>query len=283
MTLRRRLYTIIFEHDTPAGRAFDIALIVAILLSVLVVLLDSVAGISRRFGPWLMGAEWFFTALFSVEYALRLYSSRKPLRYAFSFYGLIDLLAILPTYLSFLFPASRFLITVRIIRLLRIFRILKLVHFVGEANVLATALRRSRHKITVFLLTVLTVVLVVGSLMYVIEGPAAGFTSIPTSIYWAIVTLTTVGYGDIAPITPLGQGLAALLMIVGYGIIAVPTGIVTVELGRAAASSNVPPTVAPPPATVSTVCPSCKREGHDADAIFCKHCGASLGISAAVT
>ena len=267
-TVRRRLYEIIFEHDTPAGRAFDLALIVTILLSVAAVMLDSVASISQRYGFWLVAVEWFFTALFTLEYVLRLYSAPKPLRYAFSFYGLVDFLAILPSYLSLLFPGSRFLLTIRVVRVLRIFRVLKLVQFVGEANVLSQALRRSRHKIAVFLLTVLSVVIVVGSLMYLIEGPRAGFTSIPTSIYWAIVTLTTVGYGDIAPQTPLGQTLAAFLMITGYGIIAVPTGIVTVELGRASM----------PPAAPSSLrlCPACGRAGHDADAAHCKHCGARL-------
>ncbi|HEX2224308.1 MAG TPA: ion transporter [Thermoanaerobaculia bacterium] len=265
LTIRQRLYKVIFEHDTPAERAFDLALILTILLSVVAVMLDSVAWISQRSGPWLVSLEWGFTALFTLEYILRLYSSPRPLRYAFSFYGLIDLLAILPSYLSLLFPGSRFLLTIRVVRVLRIFRVLKLVQFVGEANVLAQALRRSRHKISVFILTVLSAVIVVGSLMYLIEGPAAGFTSIPTSIYWAIVTLTTVGYGDIAPKTALGQALAALLMITGYGIIAVPTGIVTVELGRASA-----------PAPRLTLCPECGRGGHEADAAHCKHCGARL-------
>lgn len=267
-TIRRRLYEIIFEHDTPAGRAFDLALIVTILLSVVAVMLDSVAWISQRYGSWLVAVEWFFTGLFTLEYVLRLYSAPKPLRYAFSFYGLVDFLAILPSYLSLLFPGSRFLLTIRVVRVLRIFRVLKLVQFVGEANVLSQALRRSRHKIAVFLLAVLSVVIVVGSLMYLIEGPRAGFTSIPTSVYWAIVTLTTVGYGDIAPQTALGQTLAAFLMITGYGIIAVPTGIVTVELGRASA----PPA---PPAS-QRLCPACGRGGHDADAAHCKHCGARL-------
>lgn len=268
-TLRHRLYTVIFEHDTPAGRAFDLALIITILLSVAAVMLDSVAWISQRFGPWLVGLEWVFTALFTIEYGLRLYSAPRPLRYAFSFFGLVDFLAILPSYLSLLFPGSRFLLTIRVVRVLRIFRVLKLVQFVGEANVLAAALRRSRHKITVFVVTVLSVVVVVGSLMYLIEGPKAGFTSIPTSIYWAIVTLTTVGYGDIAPQTALGQTLAAFLMITGYGIIAVPTGIVTVELGRAS-------TAIAAAAAAQRLCPDCGRGGHDADAAHCKHCGARL-------
>lgn len=265
-TIRQRLYSIIFEHDTRAGRAFDIALIIAILLSVTVVMLDSVAGISARYGRVLKAIEWAFTILFTVEYLLRLYSARRPARYARSFFGIVDFLAILPTYLSLFFPPGRFLLTIRILRVLRVFRVLKLVHFLGEASVLGRALRASRHKIGVFLLTVLSVVVIVGSLMYVIEGPPAGFTNIPVSIYWAIVTLTTVGYGDIAPQTPLGQALAALLMVTGYGIIAVPTGIVTVELGRASSAEQT-----------NRICMACGGRGHDADAAHCKHCGERLG------
>jgi voltage-gated potassium channel len=264
-TIRQRLYRVIFEHDTRTGRMFDIALLIAIVLSVGVVILDSVPGISARFGPQLKAIEWGFTILFSIEYLLRLFSFPRPLRYARSFFGIVDLLAIVPTYLSIFFPPGRFLLTIRVLRLLRVFRVLKLVQFLGEASVLGTALRASRHKIGVFVLTVLTIVVIVGSLMYVIEGPASGFTSIPLGIYWAIVTLTTVGYGDIAPQTALGQGLAALLMITGYGIIAVPTGIVTVELGRAADAS------------LARRCPGCGRTGHSRDAAFCKYCGAELG------
>jgi voltage-gated potassium channel len=264
-TIRQRLYRVIFEHDTTAGRAFDIALIVAILLSVSAVMLDSVAAISQRWGGLLKATEWFFTVLFSIEYLLRLYSAARPARYARSFFGIVDILAIVPTYASLFFPPGRFLLTIRVLRVLRVFRVLKLVHFLGEASVLGTAMRASRHKIGVFLLTVLSIVVIVGSLMYVIEGPAAGFTSIPTSIYWAIVTLTTVGYGDIAPQNALGQALAALLMITGYAIIAVPTGIVTVELGRASnLGANRPP------------CAACGRGGHAGDAAYCKHCGGAL-------
>ena len=264
-TIRQRLYRIIFEHDTRAGRTFDIALIVAILVSVTAVMLDSVASISQRYGPILKAIEWFFTILFSIEYILRLYSADKPARYVRSFFGVVDLLAIVPTYASLFFPPGRFLLTIRILRVLRIFRILKLVSFLGEASILGRALRASRHKIGVFLLTVLSVVVIVGSLMYVIEGPKSGFTSIPLSIYWAIVTMTTVGYGDIAPQTPLGQTLAALLMITGFGIIAVPTGIVTVALNQAARSARPRRT-----------CAVCRRGGHAADAAYCKHCGAEL-------
>lgn len=245
--LREKIYTVIFEADTRAGKAFDLGLIVAIILSVGLVMLDSLPGIHDHWGDWLLGAELVITALFTVEYVLRLYSARRPGRYAISFYGIVDLLAILPGYASLLFPGLHFLSTVRILRLLRIFRILKLVQFMGEGNNLWLALKRSRHKVIVFLTTVLTAVVVVGSLMYLIEGATSGFTSIPTSIYWAIVTMTTVGYGDIAPQTPLGQIVASLLMIVGYGIIAVPTGIVTTEMMR-------PP--APPP---GGTCPCCGR------------------------
>jgi len=242
---RERLYKIIFEAETPAGKAFDLALIFFILLSVVLVMLDSIPGIHDVIGVWLLAGEWLITVLFTVEYLLRLSVARRPGRYAGSFYGVVDLLSILPTYLSIVFPGMYFLTTVRILRILRIFRVLKLVQFLGEGNNLWLALKRSRHKIIVFLTTVLTVVIVVGSLMYTIEGANSGFTSIPKSIYWAIVTMTTVGYGDIAPVTPLGQIVASLLMITGYGIIAVPTGIVTTEMMR--------PT--PPPA--GGTCPCC--------------------------
>jgi len=255
-TLRQRIYIIVFEADTPAGKAFDLSLIFFILLSVVLVMLDSIPNIHDQFGVWLLAGEWLITVLFTLEYLLRLFVARRPGRYAWSFYGVVDLLSILPTYLGILFPGMHFLTTVRILRILRIFRILKMVQFLGEGNNLWQALKRSRHKITVFLTTVLTVVIVVGSLMYLIEGAGSGFTSIPKSIYWAIVTMTTVGYGDIAPTTPLGQIVASLLMIVGYGIIAVPTGIVTSEMMR--------PTK---PAT-SDVCPCC---GEKLNNTFAEH------------
>lgn len=261
---RERLYSVIFGHETESGRLFDVLLIVAILLSVLAVMLDSVHGINARWGRQLALLEWIFTLLFTIEYVLRLYAARDALRYARSFFGVVDLLAILPTYLSVIFPAGRFLLTIRVLRVLRVFRVLKLVRFLGEANVLRNALRASRRKILVFILTVLSIVVIVGSLMYVIEGAPAGFTSIPKSIYWAIVTLTTVGYGDIAPQSAVGQGLAALLMITGYAIIAVPTGIVTVELSRASGQDR------------PAACPGCGRTGHAADAAYCRHCGADL-------
>ena len=262
---RDRLHEIIFEADTPEGRLFDLLLMVAILSSVVVVLLESVAPVRARAGPELRALEWGFTFLFTIEYILRLASVRRPLDYATSGFGLIDLLAILPTYLSALVPGAQSLLVVRLLRLLRIFRILKLSEYLRESRTLGTALRASRRKIFVFLLTVVTIVVIVGSLMYVIEGEEHGFTSIPLSIYWAVVTLTTVGYGDLAPATTLGRVLASMLMLTGYGIIAVPTGIVTAELTRVSAQP------------ISTqACPACGVEAHEHDAVFCRRCGARL-------
>jgi voltage-gated potassium channel len=256
---------VIFEADTIAGKAFDLALILSITLSVLAVVLDSVASVHARWGAELLVAEWAFTVLFTIEYVLRIVSVRKPMRYVFSFFGVVDLLAILPTYISLVVPGSQYLLVIRVLRVLRIFRVLKLANYLKEARQLTAAMRSSRRKITVFLFTVLTLVVILGSLMYMIEGEASGFTSIPQGVYWAIVTLTTVGYGDISPATPLGKALAAVVMILGYGIIAVPTGIVTVELSRAASGR------------VSTqACESCGAEGHDVDAVHCKYCGAKL-------
>jgi voltage-gated potassium channel len=262
---REALRTIIFEHDTPAGRAFDVTLILAILLSVLVVMLDSVPWFRDEYGGVLLGAEWVFTLLFSTEYLLRLWSARNARGYALSFYGVIDLLAILPTYLAVLFPAGRFLAVVRILRIIRVFRVLKLVEYVRGGATLARALFASRYKIAVFLITVLSIVVIVGSLMYLIEGPESGFTSIPQSVYWAVVTLTTVGYGDIAPVTAPGKALAATLMILGYAIIAVPTGIVTLELDRASHAAQG-----------ASACSACGHGDHDSDARYCKRCGAPL-------
>ena len=262
---RHRLHEVIFEADTPAGKAFDVALILAIVASVVAVMLDSVAGIRHAYGPLLLAVEWFFTLLFTVEYLLRLSSVRRPIRYATSFFGVVDLLSVIPTYLSLLIPGSRYLLVIRLLRVLRVFRILKLAQYVGEIRYLARALRASRRKITVFLLTVLTLVVIIGSLMYVIEGEANGFTSIPKGIYWAIVTLTTVGYGDISPNTNLGQSLAALVMILGYGIIAVPTGIYAAELRDVMTRRRS-----------AIACPECSRVGHADDAAFCKFCGARL-------
>ncbi len=262
---RRWLHEVIFEADTPLGKAFDVLLILSILGSVAAVMFDSVAAIRSAYGPWLTRIEWFFTLLFSVEYLLRLACVGQPLRYARSFYGIVDLLAVLPTYLSLLLPGSHYLLVIRILRILRIFRVFKLVQYLSEAQLLARALRASARKIAVFLFTVLTLVIIFGSLMYLIEGESSGYTSIPRSIYWTIVTLTTVGYGDISPQTGLGQTLASLIMICGYGIIAVPTGIVTVEMTRSFARG-----------VTTQACPECGGEGHDADAVFCKFCGAHM-------
>lgn len=262
---RDSLYIVIFGHETPAGRAFDVALIVAIMVSVLAVMLDSVSAIQQRFGPLLYVVEWGFTILFTIEYLLRLACNPQPLKYATSFFGIIDLLAILPTYLGIFFPGSRYLVVIRILRVLRVFRILKLVQYIGEADHLMTALRASRRKVAVFLLTVLTLVVILGSLMYLVEGPEHGITSIPRGVYWAIVTLTTVGYGDISPVTPLGQALASVVMIMGYAIIAVPTGIITVELGRVTQRQ-----------VVTRACTLCGWQEHDEDARYCKRCGTGL-------
>jgi voltage-gated potassium channel len=262
---RARLHEVIFEADTPIGKAFDVALLSGILLSVLAVMLESVAAVRARYGPQLRLIEWGFTVLFTVEYVLRLLSVRQPTRYATSFFGLVDLLAILPSYLSVLVPGTHSLLAIRTLRLLRVFRVFKLARYVGEAKVLGAALRASRPKIIVFLWSVLTIVVIVGALMYLIEGEEHGFSSIPQSIYWAVVTLTTVGYGDIAPETPIGKLLAVVLMITGYAIIAIPTGIVSVEL--ASAQRRVVSTQA---------CPVCSAEGHDPDARYCSRCGAAL-------
>lgn len=230
---RRELYRVIFEHDTPAGRLFDILLIATILTSVAVVMADSVAEVHAEHGRLLWIVEWGFTLLFSLEYVLRLVSAPSARRYALSFFGVVDLVAVLPTYLSLVFPGGQYLLVIRILRLVRIFRVLKLARFMGGERILLRAVQASLHKIAVFLISVLTIVVVVGALMHIVEGPASGFTSIPRSVYWAVVTLTTVGYGDIAPQTAAGQILAGMVMILGYGIIAVPTGIVTVEIAAA--------------------------------------------------
>jgi voltage-gated potassium channel len=263
--LRLRVYTVIFEAGTPAGRRFDLLLIWTIVASVTVVILDSVEPIRQRFGVAFTVAEWGFTLLFTVEYLARLWCVRRPLVYARSFFGLIDLLALLPTYLALLAPGLNSLIDVRILRLLRIFRVLKMGAYVAEFDALGKALVASRRKIAVFLMFVLMVVLVMGTLMYVIEGPANGFTSIPTGVYWAVVTMTTVGFGDITPRTDLGRFIATLQMLIGWGILAVPTGIVGAEF---AAQRIRPPT--------TRSCHECLSEGHDLDARFCRDCGASL-------
>lgn len=262
---RKRLHEIVFEADTPAGRAFDVALVVLILAAVLCVMLETVSSLPPAVHEGLVVAEWAFTILFTIEYAARLLCVGRPLRYATSFLGIVDLLAVLPTYLSLLFPGSQTLLVIRALRLLRIFRVLKLGRYLSEAAALRAALLASRAKITVFLATVLVVVAILGAAMYLVEGPAHGFSSIPMAMYWAIVTMTTVGYGDISPGTPLGQILASLLMVLGYSMIIVPTGIVSAELSQRYR------------APVSTqACPECSREGHDADARHCKFCGARL-------
>ena len=264
---RRRAHEVIFGSDTIAGRRFDLWLLVAIALSVVVVMLDSVAEVRAAHGRLLLGAEWFFTIVFTVEYVLRLLCVGRPLRYARSFFGVVDLVAIAPTYVSLVLPGAQVLLVVRVLRILRVFRVLKLVHYLNEMQILGRALTASRRKIAVFIATVLTSVLVLGSLMYLIEGGRHGFTNIPVSVYWAIVTLTTVGYGDISPQTPLGQLVASVIMILGYGIIAVPTGVVTVELANAARAA----------ASVSgRSCPQCAAEGHPAEARFCHRCAARL-------
>ena len=270
--IRENLGDIIFETDTPAAKLFDVVVLWAILLSVALVMLESVLGLRAQYGGVLRALEWGFTILFTVEYFLRIYAARKRLRYVTSFYGVVDLLAVLPSYLSLVVVGSQYLIVIRSLRLLRVFRVLKLARYLGEANTLVRALRASRVKIIVFLWTVLTLVIIIGSVMYLVEGAESGFTNIPISVYWAIVTLTTVGYGDIAPRTPLGQTLSALVMVLGYAIIAVPTGIVTNELSRASQEEREAQLVA---------CPRCGQASHDADARYCKRCGERLPVPAA--
>lgn len=263
---RKRGHEIIFEADTRAGLAFDVALIFAIIASTLVVMLDSVASIRASHGELLRAAEWGFTILFSVEYAFRLACVGRPVRYARSFFGIVDLLSILPTYLSLFLPGARYLTVIRTLRCLRIFRVLELATYLEEIEALTGAMRASRRKILVFVFGVVALVVVLGSVMYLVEGADNGFTSIPRSVYWAIVTLTTVGYGDISPRTDLGQAIAAGIMILGYGIIAVPTGIVTAELTQVGKVKHLS----------RKACASCSSEGHDIDAEFCKHCGEAL-------
>ncbi|MBI1176115.1 ion transporter [bacterium] len=261
---RRKWFVIIFGSHTPAGKAFDVALFITIFLSVAVVMLESVATIRARYHEQLQLAEWVFTALFTVEYILRLACVPRPARYARSFFGVVDLLAVLPTYINLLFIGTHYLMIVRVMRLLRVFRVFKLARYLIEADVLIRALQASRAKIFVFLCAVVTTVFVIGATMYIVEGESNGFTSIPRSVYWAIVTLTTVGYGDIAPQTPLGQFLACLVMILGYGVIAVPTGIVSVELQQAARRF------------AKRRCPQCGLAQHEQDAHFCRACGSQL-------
>jgi voltage-gated potassium channel len=264
VSIRSRLHEIIFEADTPAGRAFDVALIWSILLSVAAVMLDTVAAIHVRYGGFLGGVEWFFTILFTIEYLLRLTSVGRPLKYATSFFGVVDLLAIVPTYVSVLVPGSQYLLVIRMLRVLRVFRVLKLVQFVSEANIMVQALRASSRRIIVFFFFVFTLIVIFGAIMYLVEGAQNGFTSIPRSMYWAIVTMTTVGFGDISPKTALGQSISALVMILGFSIIAVPTGIVASEMTQAVSRMN------------TQACPQCASEGHATGAKYCKDCGAAL-------
>ena len=265
MITKERLREIIFKTDTRAGKAFDVALIVSVLISVAAVMLGSIATIEAKYGSFLRFLEWFFTIAFTIEYILRLYTVEKPAKYALSFFGIVDLLAILPTYISILVLGSHYFMTIRILRVLRIFRVFKLVAFIKETNKLLTALRNSSRRILVFLLAVLTLVVMQGAIMYTVEDAEAGFTSIPRSIYWAIVTLTTVGYGDISPRTGLGQALAAVIMILGYSLIVVPTGFVSVALSAEVKKEKIKKT-----------CQQCKKDEHDEDAIFCKFCGGKL-------
>jgi len=262
---RERLRVVIFEADTRAGKAFDVALLVTIGLSILAVMLESVPNLNTEHGTLLRGAEWAFTGLFSIEYVVRLYSVPRPLRYARSFFGIVDLLSILPSFVSLIVPGAQSMLVIRALRLLRVFRVFKLARFLGEANVLLIAIRASQHKIGVFLGTLSILIVIVGTLMFLVEGQGVGFTSIPQSMYWAIVTMTTVGYGDIVPRTVPGQVLASLVMMIGYAIIAIPTGIVTAEI---VAASRAPIT--------TRSCPGCLSEGHATSARYCRDCGEPL-------
>ncbi|TQV71456.1 ion transporter [Aliikangiella marina] len=261
---RENIHEIIFEADTLQGKAFDVFLIVAIILSVIAVMLESVATIRYEYGFWLDLAEWSFTIMFTIEYIFRLICVRKPWLYARSFLGIVDLISILPSYISLMYTGAETLLVIRVLRVLRIFRIFKLAEYLGEAEALIKAMRSSRKKIMVFLYTIFLFVVIFGSIMYLVEGEESGFTSIPRSVYWAIITLTTVGYGDIVPQTNIGQMIAAAVMIMGYAIIAVPTGIYSTELLKAYRE------------TTNTACINCGEEGHDNDAEFCKFCGEKL-------
>lgn len=262
---RAKLYEIIFGAETPAGKMFDVWLLWAILLSVLVVLLESVGVLRESYGLYFRAVEWGFTGIFTVEFVLRLYSVKKPSRYLFSFFGVVDFLSVIPTYLALVFTGAQSLLVIRALRLLRVFRVLKLGRYINELNVLLRALRASRDKILVFLMVVITITVIMGTLMYLVEGEANGFTSIPKSVYWAIVTMTTVGYGDISPQTVMGQILASVVMIMGYAIIVVPTGIFSVELSRAARSFGR-----------GRTCQQCQADDHEQDALFCRYCGGKL-------
>ena len=263
--LKQHFYNVIFGHHTPAGKLFDVVLIYTILLSVFVVVLDSVTVLSDSYGVYFRAFEWALTLLFTIEYMTRIYCSPNRWAYIFSFYGIVDLLSIIPSYLSLFISGISYLLIIRLLRVLRIFRVLKLVRYLSEANVLARSLVMSRRKILVFFSVVLVLATLFGSLMFVVEGPENGFTSIPKSIYWTIVTITTVGYGDITPQTVLGQVIAALVMLTGYSIIAVPTGIVTAEIAQEMQRQRD-----------NKYCQHCDRTGHESDADYCRYCGAKL-------
>ena len=265
-TWRMKLHDTIYESNTLAGKTFDITLLILILGSIVIVMLDSIDSMRRNYGHVFNTLEWIFTALFTLEYVLRLVSIKRPLRYVFSFLGLIDLLAIIPSYLSIVVTGAQSLLVLRALRLLRIFRIFKLTHFLTEMEFLKTSIITSLKKISIFMLVVLTLVIILGSIMYLVEKGENGFVSIPESIYWAIVTITTVGYGDISPVTPLGKLIASVMMFIGYGIIAVPTGIITTDIALAVRSRR----------HGHETCPGCGKEGHDSDARFCKYCSTAL-------
>ncbi len=264
-TAREKIYRVIFGTDTPAGQRFDILLIYMIVLSVLAVILDSVVSFHNQFGEWVFRLEWIFTGLFSIEYLLRIYSSPKRLSYIFSFYGIVDLLSIVPTYLALFVPGASYWLILRLLRVLRVFRVLKLVRYLSEANVLLRSMYASRRKILVFFTAVLVLSVIFGSLMFLVEGPEHGFTSIPRSIYWTIVTITTVGYGDIAPQTVVGQVIATMAMLTGYSIIAIPTGIFTAEIAHEISVDRN-----------NKRCNICERSGHHPEAEYCYHCGIEL-------
>lgn len=266
LTWRSRLHETIYESNTTAGKAFDITLLVLIIASIIVVMLDSIESYHDRYGELFYYLEWVFTGLFTIEYILRLISIKRPWLYVVSFLGIIDLLAIIPSYLSIFFVGAQSLLVLRALRLLRVFRIFKLTHFLTEMEFLKMAVAGSMKKISIFMLVVLSLVIILGSIMYLVENGENGFNSIPDSIYWAIVTITTVGYGDISPVTPLGKFIASIMMFIGYGIIAVPTGIITTEMALAARSKK----------RGNETCPGCGKEGHDKDALYCKFCGTKL-------
>jgi len=265
---KTRLHEIIYEADTPMGKLFDVVLLLTIVISIILVMLESISSFSTRYFREFIIAEWIITILFTIEYILRIVAINKPKKYIFSFYGIVDLLSTIPTYLAFFLSGANFLFAVRALRLLRVFRVLKITRYVGESTKLMTALRDSKAKILVFLFAVFVMCIIMGTVMYLVEGPEHGYTSIPISIYWCIVTLTTVGFGDIHPVTPLGRFIASIIMITGYGIIAVPTGIVSAEMSKDRNETNIP---------INTqVCPHCNETKHLKNAEFCHNCGEKL-------